>query len=75
MRQVARIHTLALTADEKVERVKSKQYLVLGTPCQACHSLEQSQEEFYFSLPLETMDLCLYAKNHGVVVLARLTNL
>lgn len=30
------------------------------------YSLEQSQEEFYFSLPLEQMDLCLYGKNHGV---------
>ena len=29
------------------------------------YSLEQSQEEFYLSLPLEKMDLCLYAKNHG----------
>ena len=28
------------------------------------YSLEQSQEEFYFSLPLEKMDLCLYGKNH-----------
>ena len=29
-------------------------------------SLAQSQEEFYFSLPYEKMDLCLYAHNHGV---------
>jgi len=29
------------------------------------YSLEQSQEEFYFSLPLGKMDLCLYPKNHG----------
>jgi len=28
------------------------------------YSLEQSQEEFYFSLPLDKMDLCLYGKNH-----------
>lgn len=35
-------------------------------PTTDTYSLEQSQEEFYFSLPLETMDLCLYAKNHGV---------
>jgi len=25
----------------------------------------QSQEEFYFSLPLDKMDLCLYGKNSG----------
>jgi NAD+ synthase len=29
-------------------------------------SLPQSQEEFYFSIPLETMDLCLFGKNHGM---------
>jgi len=27
-------------------------------------SLEQTQEEFYFSLPYDRMDLCLYAHNH-----------
>jgi NAD+ synthase len=35
-------------------------------PTTDTYSLEQSQEEFYFSVPLETMDLCLYAKNHGI---------
>lgn len=30
------------------------------------YSLEQSQEEFYFSMPLAKMDLCLYGKNNGV---------
>jgi NAD+ synthase len=35
-------------------------------PTTDTYSLEQSQEEFYFALPLEKMDLCLYAKNHGV---------
>lgn len=29
-------------------------------------SLQQSQEEFYFRLPHEKMDLCLYGHNHGV---------
>jgi NAD+ synthase len=28
-------------------------------------SLPQSQEEFYFSVPLATFDLCLYGRNHG----------
>jgi NAD+ synthase len=28
--------------------------------------LEQSQEEFYFTLPLEKMDLCLYGKNNAI---------
>jgi NAD+ synthase len=29
-------------------------------------SMPQSQEEFYFSLPYDRMDLCLWARNHGV---------
>lgn len=29
-------------------------------------SLEQGQDEYYFSLPLRHMDLCLYAKNHAI---------
>lgn len=29
-------------------------------------SMPQTQEEFYFSLPYDRMDVCLYAFNHGV---------
>lgn len=32
------------------------------------YSLSQSQEEFYFSLPYDRMDLCLFGKNNGVPV-------
>lgn len=35
-------------------------------PTTDTYSLEQSQEEFYFSLPLAKMDLCLYGKNAGI---------
>jgi NAD+ synthase len=35
-------------------------------PTTDTYSLEQSQEEFYFRLPFHLMDLCLYARNHGV---------
>jgi NAD+ synthase len=35
-------------------------------PTTDTYSLAQSQEEFYFSLPLEQLDLCLYAHNHGL---------
>jgi NAD+ synthase len=28
--------------------------------------MTQTQDEFYFPLPYATMDLCLYARNHGV---------
>jgi NAD+ synthase len=30
------------------------------------YPLEQSQEEFYFTLPLDKMDLCLYGKSNGI---------
>jgi NAD+ synthase len=35
-------------------------------PTTDTYSMEQSQEEFYFSIPLNEMDLCLWGKNHGV---------
>jgi NAD+ synthase len=34
-------------------------------PTTDTYSLPQTQEEFYFSLPYEQMDLCLYAHNNG----------
>jgi NAD+ synthase len=45
----------------------------LGVPEEICkrppttdtYSLPQGQDEFYFSLPYDRMDLCLYAKNNG----------
>jgi len=46
----------------------------LGVPTDICnrapttdtYSLAQGQDEFYFALPYREMDLCLWAKNHGV---------
>lgn len=46
----------------------------LGVPEEICQrppttdtfSMPQTQEEFYFALPYDQMDLCLYALNHGV---------
>lgn len=35
-------------------------------PTTDTYSLAQSQEEFYFSMPLEQMDLCLYGRNHDM---------
>lgn len=35
-------------------------------PTTDTYSLAQTQEEFYFSLPWDRMDLCLYGLNHGV---------
>ncbi|MBB5049367.1 NAD+ synthase [Rhodopseudomonas rhenobacensis] len=46
----------------------------LGIPEEICrrppttdtYSLAQTQEEFYFSLPYDRMDLCLYGLNNGI---------
>jgi len=46
----------------------------LGVPEEICrrppttdtYSMPQSQEEFYFSVPYDVMDLCLYGKNTGL---------
>ena len=35
-------------------------------PTTDTYSMSQSQEEFYFSLPYDKMDLCLYGKNHDM---------
>jgi NAD+ synthase len=35
-------------------------------PTTDTYSLDQSQEEFYFPLPYQKMDVCLYAKNHQI---------
>jgi NAD+ synthase len=35
-------------------------------PTTDTYSMAQTQEEFYFALPYDRMDLCLYAHNHGV---------
>lgn len=46
-------------------------------PTTDTYSLTQSQDEFYFSLPYELMDLCLFGKNNGFApgVIAALTGL
>jgi NAD+ synthase len=35
-------------------------------PTTDTYALEQSQEEFYFSVPFDKLDLCLYALNRGI---------
>jgi len=35
-------------------------------PTTDTYSLSQSQEEFFFSIPLDKLDLCLYGVNHGM---------
>lgn len=36
-------------------------------PTTDTYSLQQSQEEFYFSLSLDKMDICLYGRDHGIL--------
>ena len=40
--------------------------IVSRPPTTDTYSMPQSQEEFYFSLPYDRMDLCLYAVDHGI---------
>ncbi len=35
-------------------------------PTTDTYSLAQGQDEFYFSLPYDKMDICLYGKNHNI---------
>ena len=35
-------------------------------PTTDTYSMSQTQEEFYFALPYDRMDLCLYAHDHGI---------
>ena len=37
-----------------------------ATPSTDTYSLQQGQDEFYFSLAYAQMDLCLWAHNHGI---------
>ena len=58
----------------KTQVYQMAQYL--GIPQEICsrppttdtYSMAQSQEEFYFSLPYDKMDLCLYGKNHRIAM-------
>jgi NAD+ synthase len=40
--------------------------IVRRPPTTDTYSLPQGQDEFFFSIPYESMDLCLYGKNHGL---------
>lgn len=40
----------------------------LRPPTTDTYGLPQTQEEFYFSVPLRMMDLCLFGKDHGISV-------
>ena len=42
--------------------------IVARPPSTDTYSLHQTQEEFFFSIPYQQFDLCLYGKNHDVPV-------
>jgi len=48
------------------EYLKLPEAICKRAPTTDTYSLPQSQEEFYFSVPYDKMDLALYAKNHGL---------
>lgn len=39
--------------------------IISRSPTTDTYSLPQGQDEFFFAVPYEVMDLCLYGKNHG----------
>ena len=55
----SQVYQLAATLDIPAE-IRAR------PPSTDTFSLEQTQEEFYFALPYDKMDLCLYGKNHGL---------
>lgn len=46
-------------------------------PTTDTYSMPQGQDEFFFAVPVQQLDLCLYAKNHGIAaeVVAAATHL
>ena len=40
--------------------------IIARIPTTDTYSLPQGQDEFYFSLPYDKMDLCLYARNNNI---------
>lgn len=48
------------------EYLKIPDAICKRAPTTDTYSLAQSQDEFYFTLPYDKMDLCLYAKNQGI---------
>jgi len=54
---------------------KLPEEVCVARPTTDTYSLEQTQEEFYFGLPYEKMDLALWAHNHQIPAAALATSL
>jgi NAD+ synthase len=48
------------------EALEIPEEIRMRPPTTDTYSLEQSQEEFFFSLPYHKLDICLFAKNQGI---------
>ncbi len=46
--------------------LKVPEEIIGRVPTTDTYSLSQGQDEFYFSLPYDKMDICLYGKNNGL---------
>jgi len=51
---------------ELAEYLGVPEHVRVRPPTTDTYSLPQGQDEFYFALPHSEMDVCLYAKNHGI---------
>ena len=51
---------------QMAEFLKLPEDICKRLPTTDTYSIPQDQEEFYFSVPYDILDLCLYAKNHNI---------
>jgi NAD+ synthase len=51
---------------QMAEFLKLPENICKRLPTTDTYSIPQDQEEFYFSVPHDILDLCLYAKNHNI---------
>ena len=56
----------ALPGAREAENLRLPEEIRQRPPPTDTYSLPQTQEEFYFSLPYDKLDVCLYAFNHGI---------
>ena len=59
-------HLFKTQVYELAEALGVPQEIVARPPTTDTYALPQTQEEFYFSLPYQSMDLCLYAVDKGL---------
>ena len=65
VKPIAHLYKTQVYAARRVSRRAGRDPL-RAPPTTDTYSLPQTQEEFYFSLPYDEMDICLYARDHGL---------